>query len=223
MPNAVYVYSSLMTIGITLIMWWNAVERLWLVPRMTKATKEGLMILARIRVRSLIDDHSVKTGDLLFFRGLSWVEKTIQSYTKCRYNHVAMVVIDRGTRYLWEADVGENYRQGPRLIPLEVKLSKWRGTSEVALRPINQEIPIDQVLSIAKGKLDKAFDKSMFRWLLEWWPREEECYFCSELIAETLVGVGLLGAEKRTSAYSPKDLAFGNIKGYDKLKVLKSE
>ena len=204
-----------------MILWWNAVERLWLVPKITKATKEGLALLARIRVKSLVDDRSVKTGDLLFFRGLSWVEKTIQSYTKCRYNHVAMVVVDRGSRFLWEADVGENYRQGPRLIPLELKLSKWRGTNEVALRPIIEELPIGQVLDIAKGKLDKAFDKSMLRWLLEWWPREEECYFCSELIAETLVGVGLLEKGKRTSSYSPKDLAFGRIKGYDQLKVLK--
>ena len=221
MPNAVYTHSFLLVVGMTMILWWNAVERLWLVPKMTKATKEGLALLARIRVKSLVDDRSVKTGDLLFFRGLSWVEKTIQSYTTCRYNHVAMVVVDRGTRFLWEADVGENYRQGPRLIPLELKLSKWRGTGEVALRPIIEELPIGQVLDIAKGKLDKAFDKSMLRWLLEWWPREEECYFCSELIAETLVGVGLLEKGKRTSSYSPKDLAFGRIKGYDQLKVLK--
>jgi len=221
MPNAIYTHSFLLVVGMTMILWWNAVERLWLVPKITKATKEGLALLARIRVKSLVDDRSVKTGDLLFFRGLSWVEKTIQSYTKCRYNHVAMVVVDRGSRFLWEADVGENYRQGPRLIPLELKLSKWRGTNEVALRPIIEELPIGQVLDIAKGKLDKAFDKSMLRWLLEWWPREEECYFCSELIAETLVGVGLLEKGKRTSSYSPKDLAFGRIKGYDQLKVLK--
>lgn len=221
MPKNFYAYSCLLALGVIMVLWWHTIEHLWLVPKVSKITREGLAILAKLRIKNLTDETlCVKNGDLLFFRGLSWSEKTIQTYTLCRYNHVAMVVIDQGSRYLWEADVGEAYRQGPRLVPLETKLAKWGGTKEVAIRRIDKEVDKRQILDFARGRLDTAFDRSMLRWLFAWWPRKEECYFCSELIAETLITLGILDPRRRASSYSPRDLAYGPIRGYLDLQIL---
>lgn len=183
-------------IGATLIAWWCSIEYQWVIPRPLPLTKPPL---------------SFKTGDLLFFRGLSWIEKTIQAYTRCRYNHVSMVVEELGRYFLWEADVGEGYRKGPRMIPLELKLQRWRGTSEIAYRPIKKELVLDSLLKVANRKVSGEFDKSMMKWLTDWWPREGEKYFCSELVVATLQALGLLGTQRRASSYSPKDLAFGHL------------
>jgi len=213
--SAIVAYSTALAVGLAMILWWCCVEYLWLVPKAKKAARDAAKILT-------VDSANFRTGDLLFFRGLSWAEKAIQTYTKNRYNHVSMVIKEKGKIFLWEADVGEYYRQGPRVIPLDQKLSRWRGTSEIARRPIKKEISEEEILKIAGKEASKEFDKSMLIWLFSWWPREEGKYFCSELIAETLKRVGVLTDEKRSSAYSPKDLATGEMVRYDNLYVVRN-
>lgn len=132
-----------------------------------------------------------------------------------------MVIAEKGKKFLWEADVGEGYKQGPRIIPLETKLKGWGGTTEIAIRYIKRKASRKKILAFAKDKLDKPFDRSMLRWMFYWWPRDHETYFCSELIAKTLQVLGILPKGKRASAYSPKDLAKLKLGSYEELKVLR--
>jgi hypothetical protein len=107
------------------------------------------------------------------------------------------------------------------MIPLETKLAKWRGTSELAYRPIKKSLERDRILSFAQTKTSANFDTSMMKWLLEKWPREGERYFCSELVALTLQEVGVLSQGKRSSSFSPKDLAFGKLESHFKTILLR--
>lgn len=148
-----------------------------------------------------------RTGDLLFFRGDSLVEKTIQTYTRSRYNHVALVVVEGESVLLWEADVGENHKEGTRMIPLREKLDKWRGHKEVAIRPIRKSINLERVLAFARRRLDHDFDKSMMRYVCgSWWPRDPKKYFCSELVADTLISTNTIPPIKPPSSFCPGDL-----------------
>lgn len=197
----------LLSISLMLFTWWATIEYLLIIPKPLPTTKIPL---------------SFRTGDLLFFRGLSWVEKTIQTYTRCRYNHVSLVVEEMGKYFLWEADVGEGYRKGPRMIPLEVKLAKWRGTRELAYRPIKKSLDLNQLLSFAQQKTSAGFDTSMLRWIAEFGQPKEEKFFCSELIALTLRNLGVLRNTKRNASYSPRDLAFGKLDSHFKTIVIRS-
>lgn len=195
-------------IGASIIIWWTTVEYQLIIPKPPQL---------------FLPPSEFQTGDLLFFRGLSWIEKTIQTYTKSRYNHVSMIVKENGKYFLWESDVGEKYRKGPRMIPLETKLERWRGTKEISCRPIKVPLDLEKVLQVANGKLKGEFDKSMMKWLIKNWPRDGEKYFCSELIADTLQNLGVLSKKKRATAYSPKDLAFGDLPSHHKTRLIRRE
>jgi hypothetical protein len=197
---------SIFITGVLLILWWVIVEKELLVPKILEPVME-------------MDLHKLKTGDMLFFRGLSWVEKSIQAYTGCRYNHVSLVIVEDQKTFLWEADVGEGYRKGTRIIPIEEKIQRWGGTSEIAWRSINTVLDSKKILKFASDKLEVPFDKSMMIWMFSWWPREGKKYFCSELVADTLKSLEVLKENKRTTSYSPKDLT--KIEGYEPLKVIR--
>lgn len=92
--------------------------------------------------------------------------------------------------YIFECDVGQSYREGVRMIPLEHKLERYKGLRTGAVRRLNKSISVEVFLRYAKEYLDVDFDGT----LRGWWGirgtsseegRRREM-FCSELVVEML-------------------------------------
>ena len=72
----------------------------------------------------------VSTGDLILLSGNTYGEKMIRWGTGSPWNHVGMVVTKQDDRHrsvwLWECDIGQGFKSGVRLVPLALKLTKWK-------------------------------------------------------------------------------------------------
>lgn len=188
------------TIGTFLIMWWLVVVLEWWVP--TSVKSKGRKAL-----------ETLKTGDLIFFTGMSWPEKSIRAYTGNLYNHVGLLVVDPSSPekyFVLESDVTAGYRKGPRLIPLTKKLETWRGPREYGYLEIKNPIKTMDTLDFIMTRQDHSFDYQMWSWAFSgsWWKdvtRKDQAYFCSEFIAEFLMKLWMLPRGDPTN-YAPKDL-----------------
>ncbi len=162
-----------------------------------------------------------QTGDLLFLSGASFSEKAIKTWIGCPFSHVAMVVRDDdGTKYLMEADVGQGYREGPRMIPLSEKLHRWKGNRVGFIRRLvndGQRPSKESLLAILHPLLSVPMDMSMLTWATaDLFPhRIGEGMFCSELVALLMQGTGLLGTDKPPWWYSPSFLLDALADSYD--------
>jgi hypothetical protein len=86
--------------------------------------------------KELLDE--VENGDLLFFTGETYGEKAIRWYSGSNFSHICMVFRDNengsSVSFVWEADVGQRYKEGPRVMRLKEKLERWKGVKICALK-----------------------------------------------------------------------------------------
>jgi len=148
--------------------------------------------------------NNAQTGDLIFLCADSFATRGIRLYTWCPYSHVGMIIRAGDDLFLWEADYGSGYKNGPRVMKLEEKLKRYKGYPIIGWRqwkgsPINTDTLID----IMKKYMTKKMDTSLVSWVL---PRLEnsETTFCSKLIASTLADLGYLKLDAKACTYSPK-------------------
>lgn len=158
------------------------------------------------------EETTLDTGDLLFFSGGSFVEKSIQTYTHSPWNHVALVYKEGGVLYLIESDVQPGYRKGPRLSRLDEKILDWNGTFLGVRKRLTPVHNPRGLLDVAVKVMDYDFDSSMVSWLFEsqvwkefWKPPRS--YFCSEYVAWVLMDSHTIPWLKHPSSFSPADLA----------------
>jgi hypothetical protein len=172
---------------------------------------------------------NVDNGDILFFAGTTFGEKSIKWYHKSEWNHCCFVFRDvdettgLDTPFILESDLGQRHRDGPRVMKLEEKLKLWKGHHIgmwrkyiFADRPNKYDI-----LKIATNYFtgDFGFDKSMYSWFFSGNPeskifkslKDPKKIFCSELVASTLQDLNILDKEKIPAWYSPQHFA-SNVK-----------
>ena len=107
--------------------------------------------------------------------------------------------------YLWEADMGQYYKKGPRVIPLDVKVALWKSVPHLIWKRSWKPVSNGCLLEIIVRLKDQELDMDFSRWLLGT-PSTKRVY-CSELIAQTLESLG-----RSVTVHSPKD--FLTIEGY---------
>lgn len=180
--------------------------------------------------------QKIKNGDLLFFSGESQGEKTIRFFHNSYYSHMCLVFVDeRGidiptpenSIFVWEADLGQKYKDGPRIARLSEKLDRWKGMKigmwmrYVPADALGEERPqtID-ILNIAQGYLDSGvkMDTFMASWFFSRWPGsfifnflKGKGVFCSELVVDTLQKLGIVSKERHPSWYSPESFVRGEV------------
>ena len=175
-------------------------------------------------------------GDVLLWSSNT---KHIQYASDCPFTHICIVFRDyekglSGTQclYCWEADLGQKYRSGPRIIRLRDKLKYYKGSSIMGWKPLFKGVrpTSDQLLKIVSSYLDYTMDIYYIRWFisrvlattpcgggkLQNFLRSEQQMFgqiicCSELIAETLQQIGILKHDPPASQYTPADWLYNNL------------
>jgi hypothetical protein len=172
--------------------------------------------------------NEANNGDLLFFAGDTYGEKTIRWYTRSYFNHVAIVFRDIDwdaspptlIAFIAEADLGQGYKEGVRVMRLADKLKRWKGEKIGGfkrLMSVNRPSTNDILLTIEKY-LAYGMDRSMMCWLFSSYPQSifykyfkpEKSFFCSEFVATILCKLGIQKT-KNADAFTPEDFFSDSI------------
>lgn len=134
---------------------------------------------------TLLPIYSLNTGDLIFMSGKTYGERVLQCFSECCYNHVGIIVFDGSSRYVLEADIGQGYRSGVRLIPLQEKINRWKGHDTIAIRRMIHPPSRKLLEMIARAIVSdhRRMDEYFFSWF-RGVRTNPEVVFCSELVAE---------------------------------------
>jgi hypothetical protein len=132
----------------------------------------------------------LNTGDLIFFSGKSMSESVIKLVTFYEFSHVGMIVKDDGETYIWEADIGQGRKEGPRLIKLLDKLEAWkkRGYLTMGVRKRLSSLGTSDIIPSIKEVFD--WEMSFSPWIFSHEETSKGKIFCSSLVAKTLNDIG---------------------------------
>jgi len=172
-------------------------------------------------------------GDILLWSSNT---KHIQYASDCPFTHISMVFRDyeKGTSgpqclYCWEADLGQKYRPGPRVIRFRDKLERYKGSPIMGWKVLSKDVrpTLNQLLKIISPYLDYTMDIYYIRWCVSRVLAATPCgggklqkflhskvfgqVVCSELIAETLQQIGILEGDPPASQYVPGDWLYNNL------------
>ena len=162
--------------------------------------------------------NMVGNGDLLFLSGNTFAEKVIKFWHNSYYSHVALIFEEDNTLFVWESDVGQGTKDGPRIIKLIDKLNRWKGDKIGMIRKYQSydfQIPpsTKHILDIATNYVNRGMDTSMISWFFSNFPnsyifqylKRNKDMFCSELVAETLQHLEIIKCDKNPVSYTPQD------------------
>jgi len=172
----------------------------------------------------------ISNGDLIFFCGDTKGERTCRWCTGSMFSHVAMLFreINIDTHedvvYVWEADVGQHSKRGPRVMKLADKLKKYHGFPYFMWRNLvvvdNSKRPTtENILRVVDEYKNYEFDDSMMSWWISNFPQlnnsAKNTVFCSELIALTLKSkhINMMDDTHIAAWYSPGTFTHTNIQG----------
>lgn len=144
------------------------------------------------------------TGDLIFFSGNNPIEIAIKFFTGCNMTHVGLIIKENDILYVWESDIGQKHREGPRIITLDDKLKYWHGFHNIAWKKyipedsvtgISKRPSANQVLRIVDKYVNLPFNDNLYEWFFNLNSNKNnipESLFCSSLVAITLIELGIL-------------------------------
>ena len=181
-----------------------------------------------VSINDILDNAG--NGDLIFLSGNTKGEKTCKWCTNTMYSHVGFLFRENhpdtgeDLLYIWDSDLGQKTKEGPRVMLLKDKLKKYKGSKYISWKKFKGERPdTEDILKIVNkyGKL-KFDDK-----ILSWWVSNDNTVsnflykliknnnevFCSELIAMTLQDLNILDRTKKSAWYSPGDFVTYKIQG----------
>jgi hypothetical protein len=158
-------------------------------------------------------------GDLILLSGDSKGERTCRWAANCVFSHVGMVFREKDVKtgesklYIWEADVGQRSKPGPRIMVLDDKLSRYKGFKIMGWTPLmkGKRPSKESILKLVPKYHHKKIDNWMLVWLLPNYSifnntkKDRKTVFCGELVADSLQDLGILDRSIPAANYSPKD------------------
>jgi hypothetical protein len=163
------------------------------------------------------------TGDLWLFRGRSFADRAIQTFTNSPVNHVGMVVaLDDLPPLLWHAELGRTLpdvwtgerQRGVQLHRLAEAVTAWRDRygQRAWTRPLEGTIERrheDRLMEVIERFDGRPFPTTAGlarQWLTGRFRRRAatlETVYCAELVATTYQHMGLLPSRRPASWYDP--------------------
>ncbi len=151
--------------------------------------------------------QNARTGDLLFLSGKTHGENIIKWYTECPFSHIGLLISTDNQIYIWESDIGQQSKDGCRIINLENKLEKWKGYKIAAWKRLisdtSEEIDEKDLLTTINKHIDKTIDSSCLSYFFNTCKKEKEV-FCSELIALSLQDLNIISGKRNACTFSPE-------------------
>ncbi len=166
---------------------------------------------------------TLQTGDIFLFHGTTWVSKVIDAITDSEYSHIGMVVREEGQTgpnglYLWQSFEPEG---GVVYDPLEPYLNKYIA-SELGASFVCRQLAVDRSAAMIAA-LDAYMPTvkglgfpSFQQWIINWIsghlgiPSAQNTFFCSELVSQTFMKMGLLPPTPLDTTYAPANFQASN-------------
>jgi len=158
----------------------------------------------------------LQSGDIFLFRGKTLVSRMIDFMTDSIYSHAGMVVRQpdlqgKDTLYLWQSFEPEG---GVVRDHLEEFLSKYK-TSERGSSFVVRQLTVERTPAMVQA-LNKFMAEvkgypfpSVLTWFVHWVggnlgiPSGLKNFFCSQLIAQTYIRMGIFPKRPPATAYTP--------------------
>ena len=130
------------------------------------------------------------TGDLIFFSGTSFGERSIKLYSRSVWTHVGIVFRDDDSEgdqsklFLAEADVGQRKKDGPRVILLSEKFEAFRRRCSTPGEKITvgwkkwsrgPRPDPKKIMAEVQKLFTRSMDLNMGCWIFARWP-DSRCY-----------------------------------------------
>ena len=161
---------------------------------------------------------NASTGDVIFLSGTTHGEKCCKVTIDCIFSHIAFVVRDKESVWIWECDVGQRQKEGTRAMPLAHKLKHFKGELIAGWKPLLRgHPPYTAVMNTIQKQLKYKMDMLMLPWFVSWWPtlhrilKKKEKTFCSALVAELSQEVGIMKKSRLTASHAPTDWFYNKI------------
>lgn len=179
--------------------------------------------------KEAVKSLNLKTGDIVLFSGRCKVARLIQILTLCRWSHVGMVIIDGNydTPLVYESTHNDRVpgldikkrTQGVQVVKLTDRLKGYHGEMAV-MRLLDNEfndVSLRRLDSLRKEFKGKPFEKNIrqaFMSMFKWYRLEKDItsLFCSELVAQCYIELGLLDIHPSSNNYTPADFARKRLK-----------
>lgn len=158
---------------------------------------------------------NLQTGDLIFLAGTNCASELIGGIIDSPFIHIGMIIKENdGELYIWDADIGQKAKLGPRLMTLDDKFNKSHCKQIGAVMKLNGErkFTSEDLKRVIDQNINKSMDKYMYSWALGKIAKNENKVFCSELIAETYQELRIMSNEKNAYDYGPDDFFFNRVK-----------
>ncbi len=167
-------------------------------------------------VNTLFDEAN--NGDLIFMSGSTPGENSCKWFTNSLFSHVGILLREKhpdtneDVLYIWDADLGQKTKDGPRLQPLSEKMKHYKGSRYCCWKKLNGNIPsTKEILNVVFKYLDYSFDNKMISWMFSSGilhlffnlVNDEKKVFCSELVALSLEKLELLKLKHPPCWYTP--------------------
>jgi hypothetical protein len=170
-------------------------------------------------------EPKLRTGDVFLFHGKSAISKTIERGTRSRFSHAAMVVRPHRSRrpYLWQTGpvkiVGDRLTRtdhgGAQLGDLREALllmtdPSYADQPYVRRMHVRRTPDFEALAMMVVADIDGRPFPKMTQMLRQWKAGQrrvdesDRTLFCAELVAETLMRMGLLLLDPPPNAYSPQ-------------------
>ncbi len=165
----------------------------------------------------------LRTGDAVLFSGAGKLSGWIKRFTRSKFSHVGMVVVQAGEVMLWESTTLSNLRdvhlrkrvKGPQTVYLSQRLETYPG--RVYWRPLTDNASdarrLEVFHSFRRELQGRPYERSRWEMLrAAWdWGRGQRpdlsSVFCSEGVAEYLQRLGAIDREISANEYVPADFA----------------
>lgn len=178
--------------------------------------------------------NNADNGDLIFMSGYSLGEKSVKWASNSIFSHCGLLFRETNPEtnedvlYIWEADLGQRSKDGPRVIKLEDKIKYYHGYPYFMWRKLDtlERPSTERIMKCVEkyGKYD--FDDKMYSWIFSNIDfvydivKPTKKVFCSELVAMTLQDLNILKRDEKPASFSPGSFAeYYNknnmIKGYN--------
>lgn len=173
-------------------------------------------------------EFRLQTGDIVLFKGL-YLDRDMQPHPSENWTHAGLIVKVPGhdEPLLWESTPLESIpdwmlalkKGGPQLVSLKERLLTYE-TDVYAWRQLRVVRSPDMLRTLYSyiyrvhrlpfpSQIEVIRRVIQTRFFLRWWPRKRRyrSIFCTELIAETYMRLGLLPEMPPASAYLPVDFS----------------